>query len=87
MKIVTLVLDGDIAQIKFCDDPTEWINNFSLTITKTLFDETRNSAKIEVFDISLVDKINFFPGKIETGRKINKKKEFITRFKNVDTRD
>lgn len=72
MKLVVLRLDGDVAQIKFCENPNEWVKNFSNFATKIHFDETRNSAKIEVFNTSLVDTIEFKATKLLSGRNITR---------------
>ncbi len=77
MKLVVLRLDGDVSRIKFCTTELVefWVKDFSDFVTKITFDETRNSAKVEIFDIDLNDEISF------TAEKFKRNKEVLTRFK------
>lgn len=76
MKLVMLSLDDSVSQFKLCEDKDteECVKEFAL-ITKLMYDGTRNSAKIEVFEISLVDTVKF------EAEKFKRNKEVLTRFK------
>jgi len=72
MKLVILKLDGDVSRISFEEKDIEHFNSF---VTGIIFDNSRNNATIEIFDIDLDRTISFQLIKEKVG------KEEVSRFR------